>query len=197
MEHWVRLETRPPNLEGKGEVTMDDLVRNTLRMRPDRIIVGEVRGPEARTMFTAMNTGHNGALYDFSVIQLSNGKFVLIGDVVEELFNKYSDRIKTYKDLEYIELDPEDQFEVVSVGPNLKAGKHTVTAVWRRKVRNGEKLIRIRTRTGNEVILTKTHPFFVFSDGDVVRKEAEKVRPGDRVAVMMRPPPKLPPRARL
>lgn len=195
VEHWVRLETRPPNLEGKGEVTMDDLVRNTLRMRPDRIIVGEVRGPEARTMFTAMNTGHNGALYDFSVIQLSNGKFVLIGDVVEELFNKYSDRIKTYKDLEYIELDPEDQFEVVSVGPNLKAGKHTVTAVWRRKVRNGEKLIRIRTRTGNEVILTKTHPFFVFSDGDVVRKEAEKVRPGDRVAVMMRPP-KLP-RARL
>lgn len=188
VEHWVRLETRPPNLEGKGEVTMDDLVRNTLRMRPDRIIVGEVRGPEARTMFTAMNTGHNGALYDFSVIQLSNGKFVLIGDVVEELFNKYSDRIKTYKDLEYIELDPEDQFEVVSVGPNLKAGKHTVTAVWRRKVRNGEKLIRIRTRTGNEVILTKTHPFFVFSDGDVVRKEAEKVRPGDRVAVMMRPP---------
>ncbi|ASJ01959.1 secretion system protein [Thermococcus profundus] len=188
VEHWVRLETRPPNLEGKGEVTMDDLVKNTLRMRPDRIIVGEVRGPEARTMFTAMNTGHNGALYDFSVIQLSDGKFVLIGDVVEELFSKYSDRIKTYKDLEYIELEPEDRFEVVSVGPDLKAGKHTVTAVWRRKVRKGEKLMRIRTRTGNEVILTKTHPFFVFSDGDVVRKEAEKVRPGDRVAVMMRPP---------
>ncbi|WP_394356108.1 CpaF family protein [Thermococcus stetteri] len=62
VEHWVRLETRPPNLEGKGEVTMDDLVRNTLRMRPDRIIVGEVRGPEARTMFTAMNTGHDGCM---------------------------------------------------------------------------------------------------------------------------------------
>lgn len=62
VEHWIRLETRPPNLEGKGEVTMDDLVRNTLRMRPDRIIVGEVRGPEARTMFTAMNTGHDGCM---------------------------------------------------------------------------------------------------------------------------------------
>jgi flagellar protein FlaI len=62
VEHWVRLETRPPNLEGKGEVTMDDLVKNTLRMRPDRIIVGEVRGPEARTMFTAMNTGHDGCM---------------------------------------------------------------------------------------------------------------------------------------
>ncbi|WP_246112344.1 CpaF family protein [Thermococcus aciditolerans] len=62
VEHWVRLETRPPNVEGKGEITMDDLVKNTLRMRPDRIIVGEVRGPEARTMFTAMNTGHDGCM---------------------------------------------------------------------------------------------------------------------------------------
>ena len=188
VEHWVRLETRPPNIEGKGEVTMDDLVKNTLRMRPDRIIVGEVRGPEARTMFTAMNTGHNGALYDFSVIQLSDGRFVLIGDLLKELFAKYSDRIETYKDLEYVVLDEEDRFEVVSVGPDLKAGKHIVSRVWRRKVRPGEKLIRVRTRTGNEVILTKTHPFFVFSDGDVVRKEAEKLKPGDRVAVMRKPP---------
>ncbi len=188
VEHWIRLETRPPNLEGKGEITMDDLVRNTLRMRPDRIIVGEVRGPEARTMFTAMNTGHNGALYDFSVIQLSDGRFELIGDLIEKLFEKYSDGIKTYKDLEYVELDEEDCFEVVSVGPDLKAGKHIVSKVWRRKVREGEKLLRIRTRTGNEVILTKTHPFFVFSDGDVVRKEAEKLKPDDRVAVMLNPP---------
>jgi len=61
-EHWVRLTTKPPNVEGKGEVTMDDLVKNTLRQRPDRIIVGEVRGPEARTLFTAMNTGHDGCM---------------------------------------------------------------------------------------------------------------------------------------
>ena len=188
VEHWIRLETRPPNLEGKGEVTMDDLVRNTLRMRPDRIIVGEVRGPEARTMFTAMNTGHNGALYDFSVIQLSDGRFELIGNLIEKLFEKYSGRVKTYKDLEYVELDEEDRFEVVSVGANLKAGKHIVSRVWRRKVRVGERLLRIRTRTGNEVMLTKTHPFFVFSDGDIVRKEAEKLKPGDRVAVMLNPP---------
>ncbi|AMM53862.1 ATPase, T2SS/T4P/T4SS family [Pyrococcus kukulkanii] len=188
IEHWVRLETRPPNVEGKGEITMDDLVKNTLRMRPDRIIVGEVRGPEARTMFTAMNTGHNGALYDFSVIQLSDGRFILIGDLLEELFKKYSDRIETYKDLEYVVLDEKDRFEVVSVGPDLKARKHIVSRIWRRKVREGEKLIRVITRTGNEVILTKTHPFFVFSEGDVVRKEAEKLEPGDRVAVMRKPP---------
>ncbi len=60
--HWVRLETRPPNVEGRGEITMDDLTKNALRMRPDRIIVGEVRGPEAMTMFTGMNTGHDGCM---------------------------------------------------------------------------------------------------------------------------------------
>jgi pilus assembly protein CpaF len=57
-----RLETRPPNIEGKGEVTQRDLVRNALRMRPDRIIVGEVRGPEVMDMFQAMNTGHEGSM---------------------------------------------------------------------------------------------------------------------------------------
>lgn len=60
--HVVRLETRPANLEGAGEVTMRDLVKNTLRMRPDRIILGEVRGAEAMDMLQAMNTGHDGSL---------------------------------------------------------------------------------------------------------------------------------------
>ncbi len=60
--HVVRLETRPPNLEGKGEVTQRDLVRNCLRMRPDRIIVGEVRGAEVFDMLQAMSTGHDGSI---------------------------------------------------------------------------------------------------------------------------------------
>jgi pilus assembly protein CpaF len=60
--HVVRLETRPPNLEGTGEVTMRDLVKNCLRMRPERIIVGEVRGPEAFDLLQAMNTGHDGSM---------------------------------------------------------------------------------------------------------------------------------------
>src|ERR1043165_8128398 len=60
--HVVRLETRPPNIEGRGEITQRDLVRNALRMRPDRIVVGEVRGPEAIDMLQAMNTGHDGSL---------------------------------------------------------------------------------------------------------------------------------------
>lgn len=61
-DHVIRLESRPPNLEGKGEVTVRDLVRNALRMRPDRIIVGEVRGSEALDMLQALNTGHDGSL---------------------------------------------------------------------------------------------------------------------------------------
>jgi len=60
--HTVRLETRPPNIEGRGEVTQRDLVRNALRMRPDRIVIGEVRGGEAIDMLQAMNTGHDGSL---------------------------------------------------------------------------------------------------------------------------------------
>jgi pilus assembly protein CpaF len=60
--HVVRMETRPPNIEGTGEVATRDLVRNALRMRPDRIIVGECRGPEALDMLQAMNTGHEGSM---------------------------------------------------------------------------------------------------------------------------------------
>jgi pilus assembly protein CpaF len=61
-EHIVSLESRPPNIEGKGQVTIRELVRNSLRMRPDRIVVGEVRGAEALDMLQAMNTGHDGSL---------------------------------------------------------------------------------------------------------------------------------------
>ena len=61
-DHVVRLETRPPNIEGKGAITATDLVRNALRMRPERIIIGECRGPETLDMLQAMNTGHEGSM---------------------------------------------------------------------------------------------------------------------------------------
>ena len=61
-QHVITLESRPPNLEGKGQISIRDLVRNALRMRPDRIVVGEVRGGEALDMLQAMNTGHDGSL---------------------------------------------------------------------------------------------------------------------------------------
>src|SRR5438874_4577278 len=60
--HVVRMETRPPNLEGQGEITTRDLVKNALRMRPDRVIVGECRGGESLDMLQAMNTGHDGSM---------------------------------------------------------------------------------------------------------------------------------------
>ncbi|MEM3012330.1 MAG: ATPase, T2SS/T4P/T4SS family, partial [Candidatus Hadarchaeales archaeon] len=186
--HWVRLETRPPNIEGRGEITMDDLVKNALRMRPDRIVVGEVRGPEARTMFTAMNTGHNGALFDTSVIQFPDGSHRLIGEVCEGLFRKYAGRERKYRDLEFIELEEGDRFDVVSVDGRLKAGVHTVTRVWRRKVRKGEKMVRILTRSGQEVILTRNHPLFTIAGGEVVRKEAGSLKPGEFVACLLSPP---------
>jgi pilus assembly protein CpaF len=69
--HVVRLETRPSNLEGKGEITQRDLIKNALRMRPDRIIVGEVRGSEAFDMLQAMNTGHDGS---FCTIHANNAR---------------------------------------------------------------------------------------------------------------------------
>lgn len=72
--HVVRLETRPPNIENKGEVTQTALVRNALRMRPDRIILGEVRGPEALDMLQAMNTGHEGS---FATIHANNPRDAL------------------------------------------------------------------------------------------------------------------------
>lgn len=72
--HVVSLETRPPNIEGKGEITIRDLVRNALRMRPDRIIVGEVRGGETLDMLQAMNTGHDGSI---STIHANNPRDVL------------------------------------------------------------------------------------------------------------------------
>lgn len=74
-EHWIRLESRPPNVEGKGAVTVRDLFRNTLRMRPDRIVVGEVRGREVLDMLQAMNTGHDGSM---STIHANSTHDVLI-----------------------------------------------------------------------------------------------------------------------
>ena len=80
--HVVRLETRPPNIEGKGEVTQRALVRNALRMRPDRIVIGEVRGAEAVDMMQAMNTGHEGSL---TTIHANNAR-----DAVSRLENMVS-----------------------------------------------------------------------------------------------------------
>jgi pilus assembly protein CpaF len=73
--HWIRLESRPPNIEGKGAITIRELFRNTLRMRPDRIVVGECRGQEVLDMLQAMNTGHDGSM---TTIHANSPRDVLI-----------------------------------------------------------------------------------------------------------------------
>ena len=75
LEHWIRLEVRPPSLEGSGEISMNDLVKNSIRMRPDRIIVGEIRGEEGYTMFAAMNTGHRGVM---GTVHANSGQETLV-----------------------------------------------------------------------------------------------------------------------
>lgn len=95
-EHVVRLETRPPNIEGHGEITQRDLVRNSLRMRPDRIIVGEVRGAEAVDMLQAMNTGHDGSLTTVHANSPADALMRLETMVNMAGFNLPSDYIKRY-----------------------------------------------------------------------------------------------------
>ncbi len=75
LSHWIRLETRPPGIENTGEIDMNTLLKNTMRMRPDRIIVGEIRGEEGFTLFSAMNTGHRGA---FGTVHANTARETLI-----------------------------------------------------------------------------------------------------------------------
>ncbi len=95
-KHLARLETRPPNIEGKGQVTPRDLVRNSLRMRPDRIILGEVRGPEAFDMLQAMNTGHEGSLTTVHANSPRDGLMRLESMVAMANFDMPGDFVRRY-----------------------------------------------------------------------------------------------------
>ncbi len=160
LKHWVRLEARPPGLEGKGELTLDVLTKNSLRMRPDRIIVGEVRHDEAFTLFTALNTGHDGAVIGNTLIQLSDGNISEIANLVEKEFEE-KDPVK------------EGNFEFVETGKKimvpslnkqtLKIENKKVTHVWRKRTK--EKLCKIRLKSGKELLLTKDHPIYKISNG--------------------------------
>ncbi len=95
-DHVIRLETRPPNVEGEGQITQRNLVRNSLRMRPDRIIVGEVRGAEAIDMLQAMNTGHEGSLTTIHANSTADALMRIETMVNMAGFNLHSDYIKRY-----------------------------------------------------------------------------------------------------
>ena len=174
LKHWIRLEARPPGLEGTGELKMDILTKNSLRMRPDRIIVGEVRHEEAFTLFTAINTGHDGAIIGESLIQLSNGELI----EVQKLCEKYFDKPIKENDYEFVEIN--DELFVPSLNKEtLKIEDKKINRIWRKK--NEKKLLKIKLRSGKELILTKDHPIYKICNG-ISEINAENVLIGDYIA---------------
>lgn len=177
LTHWVRLETRPPSIEGTGEIDMNTLVKNSLRMRPDRIIVGEIRGQEGFTMFSAMNTGHDGALTGDSLIQLSDGKIEKIEKIAEKFFEK--GKILKEKNFEYVNV--KDKLEVVSLNKKtLKLESKQVEKIWRKKTKS--KLLEIKLNSGRKITLTRDHPLYKINEG-IEKINAEKLRANDFIAL--------------
>ncbi len=174
LKHWIRLEGRPPGLEGKGEITLDILTKNSLRMRPDRIIVGEVRHDEAFSLFTAMNTGHDGMAAPETLVQFDDGSIKPMGAFCEDYFSALP--IISKGDMEAVYL-PDDAPSVVAVNKfNLKQEKAKVKAIWRRKC---HKSYRVVLSSGREIKLSHDHPVFRLKDGFLQQVQAREVRLGD------------------
>ncbi|MEK6953418.1 MAG: ATPase, T2SS/T4P/T4SS family [Candidatus Micrarchaeota archaeon] len=173
LEHWVRMEVRPASAEGTGEISMDTLVKNSLRMRPDRIIVGEIRGEEGFTLFTAMNTGHRGALNGNSLIQLSDGMIERISDIALRHFNKGA--IRREDGFEYAEIK-EPLFAVSLNKKTLEMEDKQVRRVWRKKTKR--KMVKIAFKSGKEITFTNDHPVYKIYEG-ISEIAAGEVKKGD------------------
>ncbi len=175
LEHWIRMETRPASVEGTGEISMDTLVKNSLRMRPDRIIVGEIRGAEGFTLFTAMNTGHRGAITGESQIPLSDGNIEKISAIANRYIKSGSEN--------------EDGFEFAQIKQKLEAisfNKKTlelepkqITRVWRKKTK--ERIAKISFKSGKSIAMTLDHPVYRIFEG-VQEVAAGDVKIGDYLA---------------
>jgi flagellar protein FlaI len=177
-ENWVALEAR--NSVG-SEVTMDSLLKNSMRMRPDRIIVGEVRGPEALTLFTAMDTGHQGAFTGDVQVQLANGNIVPIVDLADKYFPK--NKVFVGDGFEYVETSG---LSVVSFNKqDFSLEAKPVSRIWRKKFKG--KMLNVRLKSGKNITLTCDHPLYKIDSG-VLQVNAEKIIKGDFLAV----PEKIP-----
>ena len=177
LAHLISLESRPPGLEGTGEITIDILTKNSLRMRPDRVIVGEVRHDEAFTLFTAMNTGHDGAVTGNTLIQLNNGNITEIGEFADKLFEE-KESIKE-NGFEFIELGKE--IKVPSFNKQtLKIEDKKITHVWRKKTK--EKIMKIKLKNGKELMLTKDHPIYRVNNG-IQEINSEEAKAGNFIAI--------------
>ncbi|MFH0715036.1 MAG: ATPase, T2SS/T4P/T4SS family [Candidatus Diapherotrites archaeon] len=174
--HWIRLEARPPGMEGRGEITLDVLTKNSLRMRPDRVIVGEVRHDEAFTLFTAMNTGHDGALNADALVQFSDGRARSIGEFAETIFSQNNS--KSENGFEFAEVRG---ISVKSLNKqSLKAEDKSVSRVWRKKTK--QSMLEIRTKSGKRVTTTLDHPFYKISSG-IAESNAGQLKAGDWIAL--------------
>ena len=178
LEHWLRFEVRPPSLEGTGEVSMDDLVKNSLRMRPDRIIVGEIRGSEGYTMFAAMNTGHSGAASADQTVQMASGAFSTVG----ELFHSFSGEVKRDGGFEYLDVNGASVLCLNKQTLGLDARE--VTRVWRREAKKDEELFELVTDGGRRVELTSDHPVYRLNGGGLMEQVVVgDLREGDWLCV--------------
>ncbi|MEW5955577.1 MAG: ATPase, T2SS/T4P/T4SS family [Candidatus Micrarchaeota archaeon] len=180
LDHWVRFETRPPGMEGVGEITMDMLVKNSLRMRPDRIIVGEIRGEEGHTLFSAMNTGHDGVELATEPVYFSDGQI----KEAERFFSENYSPGKVVKEgaFEYIPLANGPQVLALD-RESLKLAHKPVLRIWRRPRKDGEKMIRITTNGKRQIALSHDHPAYRINDeGFLEQVHASQLRNGDLMA---------------
>ena len=167
LEHWIRLEARPPGLEGKGEITMDILTKNSLRMRPDRIIVGEVRHTEAATLFTAMNTGHDGCLSPETILEI-NGTSISI----EHLFSANFEKDHAFNDGIFEVVNCSENKFIKSLDSNGRIVYSKIIEI-RRKFFEGD-LYSVKLSSGLSIKLTGNHPFYSIKESLIKGKEIRK-----------------------
>ncbi|MFH1199585.1 MAG: ATPase, T2SS/T4P/T4SS family [Candidatus Micrarchaeota archaeon] len=187
LEHWIRMEVRPASVEGTGEISMDTLVKNSLRMRPDRVIVGEIRGAEGFTMFTAMNTGHNGTAQANEPLYLASGGMPQFEQFFEQ--SRSLGRIVQEEGFEYIDLsNAATKPQVIALDTaTLRSVHKPVSRIWRRKSAPQESVLEARTDSGRNIRLSWDHPVFRLSQrGFLEQVHFKQIRPGDRIAVPKR-----------
>lgn len=185
-EHVVTLETRGPNIEGKGAVTIRDLVRNSLRMRPERIIVGECRSGEALDMLQAMNTGHDGRLAADTSVHFGDGAR-RVGEYVDELLAAFPARVE-HRDqhgtvVEYITVPRERAATVTCI--TVEGRAEATPVVYALRSRYEGELLRLRTASGIAHTVSPDHPLYALR-GEVAYIPAGEVAVGDWLAAPRR-----------